>query len=292
MKKLLIRIAEWLSYAILILFGVVVLYYLVRIFVIDSFPVNTTSMSPTIQPGDRIMVNKLIFGGRIYKSFDFSPGKPLESWRMPRWREIRHNDVVVFNHVRNKELNRIRFNFGVIFVKRCVGLPGDTLTIVDGFYRNTSAPGVELGIREQQMRLNSPDTLPINSSAKKALKYTRPQHNWTIFNLGPLYIPQKGSTVALDSINYAVYRLAIEFETDRLLTCQYGRIFLDNRELHEYTFQKNYYFMAGDNVIDSNDSRYWGYVPEEFIIGVVPRLLSSRYPSSGKVRWQRVLKKL
>ena len=287
-----IKIAHYIVNGFLILIGIIVLWFVVRIFIFDTFPVNSDSMAPTIQPGDKIQVNKMIFGARIYKNLDFFEGAEMESWRVPGFRKIHHNDLVVFNHVRNQENNRIRFNFSEVFVKRCIGLPGDTISIVDGFYRNAMCPGETLGVLENQRKLSGPDTLMIKSSAKGALKYTRPQRNWTIFNFGPLYIPKTGGTVQLDSMNYSIYRLVVEFETNNLLTCREGRILLGEEPIREYTFLKNYYFMVGDNALNSNDSRYWGYVPEEFIVGIVPRLWNSRDPYTKKINWKRVLKRL
>ena len=77
---------------------VIAIYFLVRIFVCDIFPVSTQSMYPTIKPGERIVVNKLIFGARIYKNLKFINENTFQVWRMPGMREIRNNDIVVFNY--------------------------------------------------------------------------------------------------------------------------------------------------------------------------------------------------
>jgi signal peptidase I len=198
----------------------------------------------------------------------------------------------VFNHVRNVERDKLEFNFSTVYVKRCVALPGDTLSIVDGFYRNSSAPGAILGIEEQQRRLGTADTLRLSEAAKGALKYTRPEHDWTIFDLGPLYVPKAGASVALDSVNYSVFRIVVEYETGEPLTCEAGNVYLGDSTITQYRFLKNYYFMAGDHAINSNDSRYWGFVPEEHIIGIAPRVLSSRDPRTGRFRWERFYNKL
>ena len=286
------KIDNRVATGVLILFGIMILLLLGRVFLFDRFPVNSDSMAPSIVAGDKIGVNKLLFGARIYKNLDFFQGKKMQSWRVPGFRAICRNDIVVFNAVRGQERNKLEFNFSTVFVKRCVGLPGDTLSIVNGYYRNHSASGLILGIPEQQERLSTPDTLQLTQGAKLALKYTREQYDWTIFNLGPLYIPRAGATVGLDSMNYNIFRIAIEYETDQPLTYVEGKVRLGEDEITGYTFAENYYFMAGDHALNSDDSRYWGFVPESFIIGIAPRIISSRDPFSGKFRWNRLLKKI
>lgn len=96
-KKYFGKIANVFSWAIIISAMLVVLYAGCRIFVCDQFIIPSDSMNPTLIPGDRILANKLIFGARIYKNYDFSKSQPLESWRMPGLRKIRPNDVLVFN---------------------------------------------------------------------------------------------------------------------------------------------------------------------------------------------------
>jgi signal peptidase I len=286
-KNLIYRILNVLISSFLILFGVVVLYFLVRIFAFDSFPVNTTSMTPAIQPGDRILVNKLIFGARIYKSFDFSDGAPLESWRMPGWREIRHNDIVVFNYPRasSKHGHRINFNFSKIYVKRCVGLPGDTLSIQGGFFHNSNTGGPVGSIAAQQDLSRVEDIARLQLPVRFA-----GQTSWTARDMGPLYIPRKGDTILLDPSNTWIYQLVIEFETQGKITNDGERILLNEVPIEQYIFQRNYYFMCGDYLVNSVDSRSWGFVPEEYIIGVTRRVLVA-HTESGKMNWRRFLKR-
>ena len=86
-----------------------VLYFGLRIFVFDTYPVNTGSMFPTIAPGDRIVVNKLIFGARLYKNLDFLQGGKLKTLRMKGHRGINYNDIVVLNYAHPMEFDIHRF---------------------------------------------------------------------------------------------------------------------------------------------------------------------------------------
>ncbi|MCL2502098.1 MAG: signal peptidase I [Bacteroidales bacterium] len=222
-----IKIFIWLWFAFIAL---VLLKTGSRIFVGDWFPVNTTSMTPTIVPGDKIWVNKLIFGARIYKNLDFLDGKPLETFRVKGWRKIRRGDVVVFNApIQKSNLDSIGFRIDYVYVKRCMGLPGDTVRI-----------------HRRAERINPQDSL-----------YRMNRHRY----VGAIYVPKKGDTLHINRQNLRRYRTVIAYETNGILPVDY------------HVFRNNYYFVGGDNTLQSYDSRHFGFVPEEFIIGVSKRVL-------------------
>lgn len=235
-----------------------VLHYGRRIFVAERFNIPTSSMSPTLVPGDRIWVNKLLFGGRIYKSFNFENHAPLRCFRMPGFRKINPGDVICFNFpLGYDEWTVIEFKINYVYCKRVVGVPGDTIGIRDGITWNNNYPGT-IGVIENQLAIkNTPDSVLWGSTYMRTMPFTIPM--WTIKNFGPLYVPQKGVTVELDSVGRAIYGPVIEYEMGSWPT--------DNIVSH--TFQNNYYFALGDNSLSSQDSRYWGFIPEDFIIGIV-----------------------
>lgn len=82
---------------------------------------------------------------------------------------------------------------------------------------------------------------------------------WTIKDFGPLYIPRAGDIIDLSPKNILLYGKLMEYETGRI----------HDTASEQYTFMENYCFLAGDNVLNSNDSRYFGLVPEKYIVGVV-----------------------
>ena len=288
MKKaidILVGIVGWGAALILVALAV-------RIFVFDQFSIPSDSMEPTLIPGDHILVNKLVFGARIYKNFDFLEGKEMESWRTWGWRKIRRNDVVVFNYPWAHSKKGISFAIDKVYVKRCIGLPGDTLSIRNGIYCNPAVPDSTLGYLRGQLDLSRTRPEDLDPKVLRSLKRGEPETRWNIKELGPLYIPRRGGTVELDSTNYKLYGSVIRYETGNPLVYRNGKLFAGDREIRSYTFLKDYYFMGGDNVLNSRDSRYWGFLPEEYIIGVATRVLYSENPHTEDIRWKRTLKKL
>ena len=135
--------------------------------------------------------------------------------------------------------------------------PGDRIGAVDGHCWNDRFLK-PVGVVDEQEKLrwmfdgffrmtNSYEVIPYSDS------------DWNIKNWGPVIVPAKGLTMILDDFTRELYRKVIEYETGEPLDIT----------LNEYTFQKDYYFAVGDNAMSSFDSRYWGFIPEDYIIGIV-----------------------
>ena len=106
------------------------------------------------------------------------------------------------------------------------------------------------------------------------------------------YIPKEGSRVDMTVENALVYRKPIEWEQRKKLHIRGDSICLGDSIIKEYTFGKNYYFTVGDNVLASQDSRYWGLLPEEYIVGKATRIFRSVHKHTGKERWKRFMKRI
>jgi signal peptidase I len=98
-------------------------------------------------------------------------------------------------------------------------------------------------------------------------------HHWTRDNYGPLWIPKKGGSIQLTPLNYPVYERIIRTYEGNKLDRRDGKIYINDRMESSYTFKMNYYWVIGDNLHGSQDSRYWGFVPEDHLIGKVSKIL-------------------
>lgn len=103
-------------------------------------------------------------------------------------------------------------------------------------------------------------------------------------------MPAKGDEIYLDSIAWKDYRRCIEYETRQSLLLHGDSVLLGDSLIRKYRFLHDYYFMRGDNVANSYDSRFWGPLPDDFILGVGKFIWFSKDPVSGKIRWNRMFK--
>ena len=248
-------------------------------------------MEPVLKDGDRILVNKMIKGARLFNVFAALDNEDFTIHRMPGWGNFKRNDILVFNFT--YQMNRwdsIRLDVMQYYVKRCIALPGDTLEIREGFYK----------IRGCDERLGNYNAQQSLANLKYPEQYgivvgTFPydkQMDWTIREFGPLPIPQKGQTVKMNRTNCLLYRQLIGWEQKKKLRIKDGQIVLGDSVIAQYRFKKNYYFVSGDNMANSQDSRYWGMLPEEYIVGKATRIWYSEDKFTGKSRWNRMMKKI
>ena len=227
------------------------------------------------------------------------------------------------------------------YVKRCVGLPGQTLQIknhivyLDGkankepdnvqyAYAVDLKPGKEipdemlqqLGISmEDLLSLNQNGYMPLTARAVKALRERKDLVNsvvfyndpstfelypkngytgWTRDNYGPVWIPKKGESIQLTLKNLPIYERCIKvYEDNDLRVDERGRIFINGKQAKSYTFKMDYYWMMGDNRHNSEDSRYWGFVPEDHVVGKPIFIWWSSDPDRkglGGIRWSRLFR--
>lgn len=224
------------------------------------------------------------------------------------------------------------------YVKRCVGLPGQTLQIKNHIVYLDGKPNKEpdnvqytyyvklkrdmpddlmqeLGISVEDMTsLNQAGYMPLTNKAVKVLSKRKdivedirlntnafegdlyPLNavtHWTRDNYGPIWIPAKGKTISLDMNNIAIYERPIHVYEGNELEVKNNQIFINGKLAKSYTFKLDYYWMMGDNRHNSADSRYWGFVPEDHIVGKPIFIWWSSNPDRkgfNKVRWNRLFK--
>ena len=361
-----------MSWVDAIVFALVAVYF-VNIYIFQNYQIPSSSLEKSLLVGDFLYVSKMSYGPRV-------PNTPLSmplaqhtlpiintksyiewpQWeykRVPGFGKVKMNDIVVYDLYRNdgrkyvlshpEEVGKLIYrpvDRRENYVKRCVGLPGDTLQIkdriiyIDGkaqeepediqFFYKVEATGniIPAAFLHDELGLSNEDTqdyqpgattfyLPLTKKARNTLLGrkdlvtaidpipTRPLHdlypqnlytNWTVDNYGPIWIPSKGSTITLTMDNLPLYeRCIVAYEGNKLEVKEDG-IYINGQKTDKYTFGMDYYWMMGDNRHNSQDSRYWGFVPEDHVVGkpivVWLSLDKDRGWFNGKIRWNRIFK--
>jgi signal peptidase I len=248
-------------------------------------------MEPALLPGDCILVNKWVMGGRVFNLWKALNKKEVKIYRLPSLSKIKRNDILVFNFPYPKHWDSIGFDVMKYYVKRCVALPGDTFEIKNARYRvhGCSASLGNLKAQKSLLRL-------LNAGRAKyygVVERTFPHDslvNWNIKDFGPLYIPAKGDYMHIGPLQKILYKNIIEWEQKKKLSLVDNEVLLGDSVITRYRFKENYYFVAGDKVENSRDSRYWGLLPEPFIVGKAVRIWKSVDKETGGIRWNRILK--
>lgn len=288
------KVFDWIINMLMTFFngfiGLFIVWFFVQLLLVATFEVPTESMSPTIFSGDYLLVNKATFGARIFNVFDTFEGHNCKIDRLPGLREIKRNDILVFNNPYVNSYDSISFDVMKYMVKRCIALPGDTLSISDGSYHVHGYDSPVGNVSGQRLLSNF-------IHAELALCHEtipgyRCMRGWNLLDWGPMYIPQQGDSLSMDPLTLHRYRRIIEWETGKKLMWSVDHYILDGHPCHGYRFKHNYYFMVGDNALESYDSRQLGPVPEEFIVGIACRIWMSRDPYNHSIRWRRVWKSI
>ena len=276
---------KWVDRLLTLAFGVCVLavvWLLLQVTCITSFRVPSHSMYPTLVSGDYILVNKWIMGARIFDIWEAVEDKEVEIHRLPGIRKVKREDVLVFHYPYSVRKDSLSMDMLLYYVKRCIALPGDTVEIRKGYYWIN---GTRKDRRWVRMNTGMESSWQDERQWNVAL-------GWTVQQLGPLPVPVKGQTVMMDTMAVKMYGRLIEWEQKKPLVVHGSSIALGDSLITHYQFKENYYFMGGDNLESSNDSRYWGLVPEPYIVGVATRIWKSVSPHDGEVRWNRIMKKI
>ncbi len=330
---------------------------IIRIFLLEAYVIPTPSMEKSLRVGDFLFVSKLNYGARtpmtpiafpfahhtmpVIGTKAYSEVIKLKYYRLPGFQKIKNNDVVVFNYPADDTEGNIRpVDKRENYIKRCIGIPGDSLKIVDGniFINDKLVDELPFGETTYRVKTNGTDFNPktirdlrveggkismegdyvftltpelakvfqsfgnVASISKAIMPKGEPQpgiypnvapYSWNMDNFGPIWVPKKGETIEINSNNIHFYRRAIGFYEDNELVETNGEILINGEVATNYTFKMNYYFMMGDNRHNSLDSRFWGFVPEDHIVGKALFIWMS-WDDEGsffnKVRWNRLFK--
>ncbi|RMB63983.1 signal peptidase I [Dokdonia sinensis] len=378
---------EWTSS---ILFAIIAAT-VVHTYFMQPFTIPTSSLEKTLLVGDYLFVSKFHYGARtpittvatpmLHDTIPFTKQKSYLSWpqlpyfRLPGFQSIKRNDIVVFSWpIDTMEVITPGFERGNVrkpidkksnYVKRCVGLPGDSLEVRDGYvyingernelpdrarlqfsYIVTSSKPMVLNVQsaygafttvdpfyneqyditdiqydprissqgnyvnyvqltdENKEKLNNnPSTINIEKNKRNSNRGSSRlfpwggDHQWSIDEYGPIYIPKKGETTVINQETIPYYKRLIEvyegseLGIDNKITQNNGQILLNGNPLTEYTFKLDHYWMMGDNRHNSQDARSWGYVPYTHVMGkpvMVWLSLDQNKSFPNNIRWDRM----
>ena len=228
----------------------------VNSFVLASFEVPTGSMEDTVKAGDRLFVNKFIYGGSTPYTIPFTSIR-IPHYRVPGFRSVKRGDVIVFDWPGYRD--QIEKPIQTWYLKRCIGLPGDVIQIRK---RVVSVNGKEVQV-------------PVHGKFLRAEPEPEDYRNPSIFprdtnfnedNYGPITIPQKGMKLPLNAQTFPAWQVFIEREGHAAEIAN-DKVWIDGKEISYYVVDKDYLFAMGDNRDNSLDSRFWGFVPLENVIG-------------------------
>ena len=324
-KKQKSKLREWID---ALVFAVVVML-IVRTLFFDLFRIPTPSMEKNLLIGDYLFVSKVHYGTRTPISLGvpffqnlYLPDFELPWTRFPGFSSVKRGDAIVFNwpsadHNPNDEINK-PIDRKMHYIKRVVGLPGETLAVLnkvvhldgtplpiregmqqywhvykkDQRVRLSSAKLRTLGVEEAPTETTNPKKVRILATTEaveqiRQLPYIErveplitqdaprysaqmypPGQGYTPDDYGPVTIPQRDHTVTLTAENWPVYEPVIrryEGHTTRLRDD--GAFEIDGQPTTTYTFAQDYFFVMGDSRDNSEDSRFWGFVPMDHIVG-------------------------
>lgn len=231
-------------------------FLILNSFVLASFEVPTGSMENEIMTGDFLLVNKFVFGGTTPRTIPLTNIK-IPAFKLPAFWDVERGDVIVFIFPGMRhETSPAEFAY---YLKRCIAVAGDTLEIVNRVVYVNGQPAPV------------PRNVKFNSELVKRQGWADPKifpegEPFNEDNYGPVIIPRKGGVINLTPENFMQWDVFIKREGHECVMNN-GRILIDGKESTTYTVARDYVFGMGDNRDNSLDSRFWGFIPEEDVVG-------------------------
>jgi signal peptidase I len=259
---------------------------ILKLFVVEAYRIPSTSMENTLQIGDFLLVNKLAFGLRTPRHIPFT-AISLSSFTLPLFRSVHRGDVVVFEFPGSKY--EVKPAESVNYIKRCIGLPGDTVEIRSG---RVFVNGIEISSPMNGIRT----THPTDNAFRRYVEMFPEGSVFSDVNYGPVVVPKRNEILKIDPATFSRWHIFIERE-GHTVQLRADTILIDGAVTSSYRVQQNYYFVLGDNRDNSMDSRYWGFVPNDHLIGEAlfiywswdPEIpvysISEKYST---IRWNRI----
>jgi signal peptidase I len=312
------RAKSWLREWLDALMFAAVAALIIRTFFFEAYRIPTPSMEETLLTGDFLIVSKISYGPRspMVLAVPFTniylPGVTLPWTRLPGFTEVERNDIVVFNYPVDLAPIAVKTNY----IKRAVGMPGDTLSIDDTqvFVNGEEAqsfPGIQQtyivtvrdrvrlspakvraaggtlrgseGSSSYQVNMTKnvanqmsqwpevnnvePFVLPDEFNEYNRRDFSFSSGFYNHHHMPPVVVPFEGQEVTITPDNYHIYENIITRYEGNNVDRDGDQFIINGEETNEYTIQQDYYFVMGDNRDDSEDSRFWGFVPQSHIVG-------------------------
>lgn len=296
--------------------GVILAVVLLRSCVATSYLIPSSGMENSLYCGERILVNKWSYGLRL---------PFMNAWGYHRWMEkpVRKEDIIVFNNPAN--LSESTIDQKEVFISRCLGVPGDTL-LVDSLFSvipsEKNAPDQKFLYtypRQKECQLDSlltilsifPNRLLGQDSVRSVRSFSRYEYylleqalannNWiepvskedSIEVLKPLIIPGKGKPVRVYPWNITLLRNTLVLHEKKHAEIKNDTLYVEGKPVQHCYFTKDYYWVGANNSINLSDSRLFGFVPKDHIIGRASLIWFSKEKETGLFngyRWNRMWK--
>lgn len=313
---------------------------IIRTFFFEAYRIPTPSMEDTLLTGDFLVVSKINYGPRtpMVLGFPFTniylPGVNLPWTRIPGFEDIGRNDIVVFNY----PIDIAPISTKTNYIKRSVGLPGDTLSIEDKRVYIDGDPAEDIPSIQQNyivtvqervrlspakvraagaelIRSEGPNSYRVNMTEGEAEtlrswievtgvqpfvlpesfnEYSRVDFSFSSGfmnhdHLPSTVVPFEGQEVTLTPDNWHVYENIITRYEGNNVERNGDTFIINGQETNTYTIQQDYYFLMGDNRDDSEDSRFWGFVPHDHVVGKAGMIYFSWDSERWLPRFNRLL---
>ncbi len=270
-----------------LIFYLIILAVILRVFILAAFRIPTSSMADTLYPGDFIIVNLAAYKLNTPRQIPIL-GLSIPSVNILNTGKPEINDLIVFKFPAINSDDAVYNNTNLI--KRVVALPGDTLQIIN---KKIFTNGKEINLPGTVRR--SFENIKPKGKEDEGIFFSGT--GWNSDNYGPVRVPAVGDTIQINTDNIETWKRLIVSEYEEKVVRDEGSVItIDDKPVRNYVIKKNHYFVMGDNFNNSRDSRYFGFVDEDMILGKAMFIYLSIDPAKSgsdlisKIRWKRIFK--
>lgn len=280
------RVWEWLKTGVLVFWGAAFIHQ----FVFQPYIVPSSSMEPTLVPGDFILVSKLHYGAQTPNSIRlpftklYVSGLELPIFRLPGFSDLKRGDAIAFYYPGVEHPTDQK----PVFLKRAVGLPGDVVELREQvlYVNGKRLLGESATQRSLSVQENN-SGFPLTGRGYNPFIFPH-GHGYTPADYGPVEVPKRGDIITLTPDNWPLFEAIIrDYEKHDVRQLEDGTFEIEEMKAERYVIKQNYFFVLGDNRDHSLDSRYWGFVPEDHVIGKAVTILFSWDIEAKRPRWSR-----